>query len=48
MTIGVLDLKLKIGAAIDDPVNMLLVMAPLFLLYELGIFLSRLTYRPRP
>jgi sec-independent protein translocase protein TatC len=39
-----------IAAAITptvDPVNMLLVMAPLFLLYELGIFLSRLTYRPR-
>ena len=39
-----------IAAAITptvDPVNMLLVMAPLFLLYELGIFLARLTYRPR-
>lgn len=30
-----------------DPVNMLLAMAPLLLLYELGVFLSRLTYRPR-
>ncbi len=30
-----------------DPMNMLLVMAPLFLLYELGVLLSRLTYRPR-
>jgi len=39
-----------IAAAITptvDPVNMLLVMVPLFLLYELGVFLSRLTYRPR-
>jgi sec-independent protein translocase protein TatC len=39
-----------IAAAITptvDPVNMLLVMAPLFLLYELGVLLSRLTYRPR-
>jgi sec-independent protein translocase protein TatC len=30
-----------------DPVNMMLVMAPLVILYELGIFLSRLTYRKR-
>jgi sec-independent protein translocase protein TatC len=39
-----------IAAAITptvDPVNMLLVMVPLFLLYELGVLLSRLTYRPR-
>jgi len=39
-----------IAAAITptvDPVNMLLVMVPLFFLYELGVFLSRLTYRPR-
>jgi sec-independent protein translocase protein TatC len=39
-----------IAAAITptvDPMNMLLVMAPLFLLYELGVFLARLTYRPR-
>jgi sec-independent protein translocase protein TatC len=39
-----------IAAAITptvDPVNMMLVMVPLFLLYELGVFLSRLTYRPR-
>jgi sec-independent protein translocase protein TatC len=30
-----------------DPVNMMLVMAPLVILYELGIILSRLTYRKR-
>lgn len=39
-----------IAAAITptvDPVNMLLVMAPLLILYELGVFLSRLTYRQR-
>jgi sec-independent protein translocase protein TatC len=30
-----------------DPVNMLLVMAPLMLLYELGVLLSRFTYRQR-
>jgi len=30
-----------------DPVNMLLVMAPLLLLYELGVLLSRFTYRQR-
>ena len=39
-----------IAAAITptvDPMNMLLVMAPLLLLYELGVLLSRLTYRPR-
>jgi sec-independent protein translocase protein TatC len=39
-----------ISAAITptvDPVNMLLVMAPLFLLYELGVLLSRLMYRQR-
>ena len=39
-----------IAAAITptvDPMNMLLVMVPLFLLYELGVFLARLTYRPR-
>lgn len=39
-----------IAAAITptvDPVNMLLVMGPLLLLYELGVLLSRLTYRPR-
>ena len=31
-----------------DPFNMMLVMAPLLLLYEFGILLSRITYRPRP
>ena len=39
-----------IAAAITptvDPVNMLLVMAPLLLLYELGVLLSRFTYRQR-
>ena len=39
-----------IAAAITptvDPVNMVLVMGPLSLLYELGVFLARLTYRPR-
>jgi sec-independent protein translocase protein TatC len=39
-----------IAAAITptvDPVNMLLVMAPLMVLYELGVFLSRLSYRKR-
>jgi sec-independent protein translocase protein TatC len=39
-----------IAAAITptvDPINMMLVMLPLLLLYELGVFLSRLTYRPR-
>ncbi len=39
-----------IAAAITptvDPVNMLLVMAPLMILYELGVFLSRLSYRKR-
>jgi len=39
-----------IAAAITptiDPVNMLLVMVPLVLLYELGVLLSRLTYRQR-
>jgi sec-independent protein translocase protein TatC len=39
-----------IAAAITptvDPVNMLLVMVPLLLLYELGVFLSRITYRQR-
>ncbi len=30
-----------------DPVNMMLVMAPLVILYELGIILSRITYRQR-
>jgi len=30
-----------------DPVNMLLVMVPLLLLFELGVFLSRFTYRQR-
>jgi len=30
-----------------DPVNMLLVMAPLLILYEMGVFLSRFTYRKR-
>jgi sec-independent protein translocase protein TatC len=30
-----------------DPVNMMLVMAPLVILYELGILLSRFTYRKR-
>jgi sec-independent protein translocase protein TatC len=30
-----------------DPVNMLLVMAPLIVLYELGVLLSRITYRQR-
>ncbi len=39
-----------IAAAITptvDPMNMMLVMLPLFLLYELGVLLSRVTYRPR-
>jgi sec-independent protein translocase protein TatC len=39
-----------ISAAITptvDPFNMLLVMAPLMFLYELGAFLARLTYRQR-
>ncbi|HIQ05043.1 MAG TPA: twin-arginine translocase subunit TatC, partial [Anaerolineae bacterium] len=31
-----------------DPVNMLLVMAPLIVLYEIGVVLSRIAYRPRP
>ncbi|GAB4568025.1 MAG: twin-arginine translocase subunit TatC [Anaerolineae bacterium] len=31
-----------------DPFNMMLVMAPLLLLYEFGILLARVTYRPRP
>ncbi len=31
-----------------DPFNMTLVMLPLLVLYELGIFLARFTYRPRP
>ena len=31
-----------------DPFNMMLVMAPLLLLYELGILLARVVYRPRP
>jgi sec-independent protein translocase protein TatC len=30
-----------------DPVNMMLVMAPLIILYELGVILSRFTYRKR-
>ena len=30
-----------------DPINMMLVMAPLIVLYELGIILSRFTYRQR-
>jgi sec-independent protein translocase protein TatC len=30
-----------------DPMNMMLVMLPLFFLYELGVLLARLTYRPR-
>ncbi len=30
-----------------DPINMMLVMIPLILLYELGILLSRFTYRQR-
>jgi sec-independent protein translocase protein TatC len=30
-----------------DPVSMLLVMAPLILLYELGVFISRIAYRQR-
>ena len=30
-----------------DPFNMLIVMVPLYLLYEFGIVLARLTYRPR-
>lgn len=30
-----------------DPFNMLLVMAPLILLYEVGVLLARLVYRPR-
>lgn len=39
-----------IAAAITptvDPINMLLVMLPLMILYELGILLSRFTYRQR-
>jgi sec-independent protein translocase protein TatC len=39
-----------IAAAITptvDPVNMLLVMAPLMVLYEFGVLLSRFTYRQR-
>jgi sec-independent protein translocase protein TatC len=39
-----------IAAAITptvDPINMLLVMVPLVLLYELGVLLSRLMYRQR-
>jgi sec-independent protein translocase protein TatC len=39
-----------IAAAITptvDPVNMMLVMVPLLLLYELGVFLARITYRQR-
>jgi sec-independent protein translocase protein TatC len=39
-----------IAAAITptvDPMNMMLVMVPLLLLYELGVLLARLTYRPR-
>lgn len=31
-----------------DPFNMTLVMLPLLVLYELGIILARMTYRPRP
>ncbi|MCD6288936.1 MAG: twin-arginine translocase subunit TatC [Anaerolineae bacterium] len=31
-----------------DPFNMMLVMAPLLVLYEVGIILARLSYRPRP
>lgn len=30
-----------------DPMNMMLVMGPLLILYELGVLLSRITYRPR-
>jgi sec-independent protein translocase protein TatC len=30
-----------------DPFNMLLVMAPLLILYEFGVLLARLVYRPR-
>ncbi len=30
-----------------DPFNMLVVMVPLYLLYEFGVVLARLTYRPR-
>ncbi len=30
-----------------DPVNMSIVMVPLLLLYELGVILARITYRPR-
>lgn len=39
-----------IAAAITptiDPFNMLMVMGPLVMLYEAGIFLARLAYRPR-
>lgn len=39
-----------IAAAITptvDPINMMLVMVPLIILYELGILLSRFTYRQR-
>jgi sec-independent protein translocase protein TatC len=31
-----------------DPFNMMLVMAPLLVLYEVGILLARVVYRPRP
>jgi len=31
-----------------DPFNMMLVMAPLLVLYELGILVARAVYRPRP
>ncbi len=31
-----------------DPFNMMLVMAPLLLLYEFGIILARFSYKPRP
>ncbi|MFQ6014942.1 MAG: twin-arginine translocase subunit TatC [Anaerolineae bacterium] len=31
-----------------DPFNMLLVMAPLLILYEVGVLLARITYKPRP
>ncbi len=31
-----------------DPFNMLIVMAPLVVLYEVGIILARFMYRPRP
>lgn len=31
-----------------DPVNMTIVMVPLFVLFEVGVLLARILYRPRP